>query len=385
MSLSIDELFRELTEAEVRESFLSIFESIGIPARSWRLGGVASTMVTVLARTYAGYTGLNSRIAKLGFLDSSDGSFLRLLAEKGYGVTPRDATFATGSVTLANASGGLHSVAPGEAVFLNPSTKKRYTNTSAFTLAPLSSGVSVDVQCTEAGAAGTSFPGTVTALETVLLGVTCTNPTAIVGSDPATKEEIVALCRAKAASRSPNGPADAYNYFARTALRLDGTLVDINRVSVTRNTSTGTVVVSCASPSGTPSAGDLLAIKTNIEKNCLPDSVTLIVQGVTTVVASFPAVQIWARTDGSTTAEVLNAASAALVELEKSYPIGGLRKNPSAPSGSLYADRVASAVIASHPSIFDVDGISSDVSLAIGQVVQIVAGITVNQVSDGVS
>ena len=384
MTLSIDDLFTELTPDQVRASFVTELETLGVPASSWRKGGVASTILTVVASSYAGFTGVTARLAKLGFLDSSSGNLLKLLAIYGYGVTPRESTFATGELTLNNAEGGTHTFGAQEALFSNPTTKRTYSNSLPFTLGPLQTGLVIPIQCTESGSLGNSAAGAVTKIETSMLGVSCTNAAAIVGSDPASDDEIRALCRAKAASRSPNGPTDAFRYFAATALRTDGSPVDVNRIGVFRDGTIGRVTVALAGPAGPAAAQDVDAVRSYILKNCKPDTVKVLVVPASVVLVSFTCT-VWARADGSTLAEVQAAVDAAIIALQATYPIGGMRKSPFATNGNLYSDRVVAAIIASHPSIFDVDGVSGDTALTVQQVAQISLNMTINQVADGVT
>jgi hypothetical protein len=59
-------------------------------------------------------------------------------------------------------------------------------------------------------------------------------------------------------------------------------------------------------------------------------------------------------------------ANEAIVRLQRTYPIGGIRK--STPTGYFYADTLEGAVQASHPAIFDVEGVGTDVALGAGEV-----------------
>jgi hypothetical protein len=72
----------------------------------------------------------------------------------------------------------------------------------------------------QAGVGGTAAPGTITNPVTDNIGVTVTNLVSLVGAPAESNLAYVARCRLKLASLSPNGPHDAYNYFALVASLL---------------------------------------------------------------------------------------------------------------------------------------------------------------------
>lgn len=376
--ISLTDLVTPLTADQVNETMLTTIEGLGVPARSWVKGRAMSVITRAAATLIATLTVLVSDAVKATFLDYASGTWLALLAYYVYGVTRIDATFATGVVRFDNSAGGSFTKAVGEVRVYNPTTKKTYTNTAAFTIAPLQTIVLVPFQAIEAGSSSSSAPGAVNAIETTMLGVTATNQLAIVGSDAELDPTLRQACRDKLATLSPNGPRAAYSYFSKRALRSDGTVVDINRCTVSRDSSTGIVDVYVASPSGAPASADVTACADNCNANCVPDSVTLNMHAATNVTLAI-APQIWARKElGGTSAEIALAAANALVSLQRDYPIGGIKKIG---TGYLFADYVASAIVASHPAIFDVDGVTADLPLSAGQVAVIVPTFTINIVS----
>ncbi len=128
--------------------------------------------------------------------------------------------------------------------------------------------VSADV----AGAAGTSAPGTITVTTTTNVGVTVTNLVSLTGSAAESNAALVARCRAKLGSLSPNGPSGAYKYFALTSSQLLGKTSDatatpvtlaggaITRALVQANKVTGTVTTYVANAGGVVSGVSNLAV-----------------------------------------------------------------------------------------------------------------------------
>lgn len=366
MASSITELFQPITADEAMETFLSTLETLGIPAKSWREGGVARTILRVVAITYAAFTVVMVAFIKSAFLETAEGKWLRAVAYYVFGVEARDATFATGQAQLSNTGGGIFTYDPDTFRIINPTSKKAYANTEAFTLNPGDVKL-VAFRAVEIGSASSSGPGTITELETPLAGVTVTNPASFVGLDDADDDEVRKLCRAKVASVSVRGPRGAYEYAVRVAKLIDGTPVNINRHSVSPSSSTGVVTVYVASPSGAPTTADIDAVKEAVELYARPDSVTANVLAATEVPVS-RTLTIWAKRIDGVSADSLKAnVDAALTAELATYPIGGIPKPP-ATQGYLYADFLSGVCKATHTSIFDVDGEGSDVALNPGQV-----------------
>jgi Baseplate J-like protein len=381
MSLPIDELFEVVTEEQARETIVSNLEALGVEARSWKKAGVASTIVAVLSRVISGQSRVSAEIGKSGFRGYAKGKWLDFLAETTYGVSRRPATFASGNVRLDNAAGGVHTYVAGEAFFLNPITKQLYFNTAAFSLASLQTGLIVPVQSVIAGSKSSSSAGQITKIETTMLGVACTNPAAVVGSDAAEDSELDLLCGSAISALSPNGSRGAYDYFARTAKRLDGSTVDINRVKTAVPGLTPLLVVYVASPSGAPSSPDLTAVNENIQKSCVPDGTSATVVAATTVTATSN-VTIWTKESAFQTVEKVEFdARAAVTSLLATYPIGGISKTPGGGTGYLYADKISSVIQASNSAIFDIDSNMQDLALTFGEIANLEMVITVNTVT----
>lgn len=377
--LSISDLLTTPTEDAVFEAFLTDLEGLGVPARSWKEAGVGRSILRVAAKAYAAFAAFIEAFIRSGFLETAEGDWLTLLARYVYGVERRVATFASGSLTLTNAGGGIYAFSAGEVRALRTvgDTVYAYTNAAAFTLDP-GQTVSVAFSAVVAGSASSAPPGTVVSLETVLTGVSVTNPVAIVGSDAQPDSELRLVCLDKLASLSMSGPGGAYGYAVRTATLVDGSPANINRFARAPDSSVGIVTIYCASPSGSPSAEDLQAVRDRIEAVfARPDSVTVSVLAATPV-AFTRTVTVWARaTPGLRAEDVSELVGQALLDYLKAYPIGGIKKPPSS-QGYLYADAVASAALRAHASIFDVDfDVASDMPLAAGEVASLATTISV--------
>jgi Baseplate J-like protein len=362
---SIEELTTPVTSDQQLETFLSILETTGLKPRSWREGGSLRTILRIVASTFAAFSSLQAGFIRGAFLELSEGVWLTLLAFYVYGVTRREATFATGEVTLTNSGGGNYTFAAGQLRVFNPTTKKAYTNVNAFTLAPLATQ-KTSIVAAELGSASSSPAGAISDLETQYDGVSVTNEDPVVGLDAATDPELRQLCRDKRAGRSVYGPRGAYAYAVRSTTRADGTPANINRLSISPSSSTGIVTIYIASPTGAPDAGDIALVLDSVNKLARADTATAsVLPAVTHAIAR--TLTVWAeKRPGLSASDLESMVAAKLLSLNATYPIGGIPKTGT--QGYLYASTIDGTAKGTHEAIYAVDGVGTDVALAANEV-----------------
>lgn len=366
--ITIDRLIQEKTADEIFELALDSLEAVGIPANSWREGGVARSIVAIFSQFGAQGSSVLASCVKGMFLLFAEGVYLTAHAKDVYDVDRIEATFATGYVTLTNTGGAVHTVGADECVVRSSNTGARYRITEAFVL---SSGSEASptvsdplaVSAIEPGAGSSVAPAELDELETTLARVTVFNESAIVGRDAETDAQLVVRCLAKKGTWSPFGPRDSYEYAALSALLEDGSPVSVTRVAVSRYSSTGQVTIVCATPSGAPSEVELEAVRASVEAKARTDTATATVSAAITKDTALTII-LWAR--GGSEAVLLAAAEDAFAELIAEYPIGGYSKTDGG-QGYLYLDRVAAAVIGSSPEAFDVDFGDDDEDIALDE------------------
>lgn len=353
--IPIETLIRKISTEDLFDLALGALETIQVPARSWRDGSVAKNLVAIGAQLGADGAAIVADLIAGGFLLLGSGDYLTDHAEDVYGVTRITATFATGTVTLTNRKGAVHTIGANELIVSSSNTSARFRVTDAFVLGSGSetSPTTLDVQVAaiEAGAASSVGPAEIDQLETPLAGVTVANAASLVGRDEESDPQLVTRCLAQRGTWSSLGPRDAYAAAALSALLAGDIPTSINRVAVSRFSSTGQVTVVCATPSGAPSTPELDAVRANIEARARPDTVTVTVSAATTV-ATVHSIILWCR--GGAPALLLANAQKALDRLISTYPIGGIEKVVGA-GGRLWGDAVASACVGSSPEVFDVD------------------------------
>lgn len=333
---TLDELTTPLTVAEIQQAIYDAIEALGVKTTSWKPGAVARTIIAGASIVLAGFSLLQQRIAQSGFLELAVGDWLTVVAKEVYNVDRDVGSFAAGECTLDNTGGGVFAPGIGDVIALNTTTGKTYRNTAAFTLAAFETGKIVPFEAIEIGADSTAAPADIDALETVLLGVTITNVSAIVGKDPESDADLRVRCLAKTGTLSPNGPADAYRFLALSAETDSGASAGVTRVTTVPDGAGGvTVYVATATGPVTGSIGDtttpLGAVDEAIQTKATPLAVT---STTVSAIAAPIAVtyEIWLRSAiGLTVSEIGDAVSLALSNFLSTQPIGGSSKTGSAP------------------------------------------------------
>jgi hypothetical protein len=353
MALSIDELTTPMTRDEVEASIYRVLARTGINTTSWKSGAAVRVLIVAFSVLFSAATTLISLIARGGFLETATGDWLHAIGHYVYGIDFYPATFATGPVLLSNSSGGVYSYDPGDLVFTNLTTNKTYHNLDVVNIGSMQTNVTVQIIADEAGSASTSTSGQITQLTSnlTITGLTFTQTNAVVGLDAEKDPVFRTRCYEQQASVSPNGPKDAYSYICRTAKRSDGSLIGVNRVYVSKNSSTSTVTVICAGPNGPISinladaldpATDLGAINLAIQTQCVPDGVNAILD-IGSALQVPVTYEIWVKDSAKlTNQEVTDAVAIKLTDFFQSVPIGGFVVPPV--SGKIYLDSIITAI-----------------------------------------
>lgn len=268
MTIPITDLFTPATESQWLQTLLTNAGTLGLSTTSWQPGGMARTIFAIMARSFAAEDQIISTMAQGGFLDyaalvTPDPStsptalpgWLDVLADSVYNCQRIQATYASGTVNFNNFTSNAYGpFAPGTFHIANGSTGKTYSNTQTLSIAANSITANVPFAADVAGAASTSAPGTITTIVTTVIGPTVTNPGAFVGANAESNTALVARCRARLAALSPNGPKDAYRFFALSANQYlpaaDQLTTPVNRALVQADSSTGHVLTTVASGAG---------------------------------------------------------------------------------------------------------------------------------------
>ena len=365
---TLADLISQETQAALFSRLLQFCTTSGLQTSTWHEGDPERTLIGAQAYEHAALEQVCARYVASKFLDLAaaltDTKWLKLAAYEQYGYTAREATYATCTVRLTNASGNVYTIGALDLAFaLDSDSAITYRNTSGGTLNP-SSTLDVDIECEVAGSTGSAIIGDITTMVTSVLGVTCANTTAAVGVDEESPSSIVAGCRNKLESLSPNGAAGAYAYVALNA-DLTGA-ADVTRVRVIDDSDTGDVIVYLASSSGSVSGADRTLVEAAIQETCVPLTITPTV----TAASAYPVAITYSATVydsvSATVSEIEDAIEAALALMIASVPIGG-----DGDDGKVFRSRIIHAISAAYPGyVIDVSVTlpAADVTLTASQV-----------------
>ena len=389
--LSLSDLLQALTPAQAQAIILGLCAQLGLPVTSWQSGGVALTIISVIAQVYSAFTQVIVTAVGGGLLDYAVGGWLTLLARNVYNVTRIPATLASApqAMLLTNGGGGQYIIAAGDLTFSQTigGVKYLYTTTSGGTLASgPGTTLTLDVAAVTSGSTSSAAPNTITTLETTLLGVTCTNTVPVLGQDAELDPALRQRCRNALGALSPNGPKQAY-YYVATSATLNGVSCGVTRVKIPTPPGDGSLTVYVATSSGALSGtvGDLttpLGVVDNlIQNNVVPEGV-----GPVTVASATPhsvaiTGDVYVNVAGNlVTSDVQVAVDAAMTAYFSVLPIGG----QVAGIGKVFINGLIGVIENSSPWIVyaTISSPSADVSMGVGDV-PVYGGttITVHQVT----
>jgi uncharacterized phage protein gp47/JayE len=134
MPLSLKDLTTPPTEEDLINQFLGVLALAGFPVTQWQVGGVARTLLRIIARGCASLAQLIAKLAAAGFNSTAAGDWLTLLSREVFQNDRSPATFASGTARLALSSSlaGPYTITVGQLRFTW--NKKTYKNTSGGTL-----------------------------------------------------------------------------------------------------------------------------------------------------------------------------------------------------------------------------------------------------------
>jgi uncharacterized phage protein gp47/JayE len=346
--LALDDLTTPLTRDEVEASIYQVLAAVGLSTTTWKPGAWARTAITGASICLSAFSTLNAKLARMRFLDLAEDEWLTLKAKHDYDEDRDEGSAAAGVVTLVNSEGGIYNLDPGDLILLNTATGKTYRNTSSIALGALSTLTDVGIEAEEAGSASSAAAGAIDDFVTPLNGVTVTNPTALVGTDPQEDPELRTACSEKLGSLSPFGPWDAYNYAAKNATRAsNGSLVGVTRVR-SKPDGFGNITTYVATASGGVSGDaddedtDLGAVNEAIQRGAAPLAITVNVESATPLAIAVT-YQVWIYSStGLTDQQVKDAIAARLAEYLATEPIGGnvLGSDP----GKVFKDALIAAI-----------------------------------------
>jgi phage-related baseplate assembly protein len=360
---TLDELTTPLTRDEAQAAIYAVLGRIGVSTTSWKPGAVVRTIITGVSSLVASLTALQAQIARSSFLELSQGDFLKLVAKYVFGVDYNPPTFATGLLTIVNSGGGVYALDADDLIVSNGSAT--YRNVAAVSLAA-GATVTIVVRADEEGSGSSAGAGEINQIVTALPGVSCTNPTALVGADVESDASLKTRCYEHLGALSPMGPWDAYSYAVRSAQRDDGSSIGVSRVRVTKD-GFGNVYVYVATKSGAVVAGDLAVADEVVQRQAAPLGVTAYTASATEVPVPVT-YELWLyNTSGRSEDQIKAAVDIKLASFFSTTPLGG---NVISGDGRVYVDAIRAAIASTFPETIhcEVTAPTSDIVLAPSEV-----------------
>jgi uncharacterized phage protein gp47/JayE len=365
-TLYLADLITKITKTQIYDRAIAIATTLGLPTTSWFTGDPTRSMYYVLSELLETLEDIVGDYISSGFLELAPEGWLPILAYQVYGYEATEATWATCTMELTNAGGGVYTIEAGDLTVKNSATGTTYHSTTAVTiLSGPGATATVEVVADIAGSDGTSSIGDIDEMVTTYLGVTCSNTTASVGLDAEDSASIIAGCRAKLGSMSPNGPKDAYNYVAKNST-LTGTTA-VTRARSYGDTDTGDVTLYLAGADGTvDDPADVALVEDAIILWATPLCITPTVLAATEVTVNVTYHLYVYNSVNQTESQIKAAVAAALLEMFAQRPIGG-------DAGYLKRSKILSTIERTFEQTFDVTVSvpAADTALTEGQVAKL--------------
>jgi hypothetical protein len=344
---TLSSLIATITPANALSNILQIANGLGLSTTSWGPFGVVMTMLETMAQVVSQQSVDVSLIAQGGYVTTaaamtdSNGNpittWLDLVASEMFNVTRQQAVAASGLVAISNTSTTPRGpFAVGTVHIQHPTTGATYSNSvageqmygSAIAGTPFYSTMHFAADAAYTGSAGNMVAGVRPVLTTPYPGCSCValgtygSSSALVGTDAATNDAVLAACQAKLGAIAPNGAPGALVSVATTPaiVAAYGTVsAIITRARKSLNTSNGAVYLYIANANGPALSSDAAIVQLAEQALAVPTGMSLTVQPALTQLIL---VQAYIYCDG-TPNNFATLAANAVEAYFASLPIGG--------------------------------------------------------------
>jgi phage-related baseplate assembly protein len=273
---SLFELLKPVPTETVVEQSLAIAAALDLPVTAWQPISVAREIIYINSQLVhdQSIVLVNGPVAG-GFLSYATGEWLTLCAYEIFDTERNDASSATGIITLVNASGVPFPVTPGSVRVLNESAQKTYTCSTGGTVPAMGELSTIEFIADEPGSDSNLTGSDILSLVATVPGVTPRYYQDLIGQNRESDKALELRSREANAKASPNGPSDAYEYYAKTTLRPNGSLVGVSRTNKIEGN--GTVTMYLADPDGALNPADRDYVFDNVNSNVVPTGFTLLI------------------------------------------------------------------------------------------------------------
>lgn len=282
----LSELLSRVPRETIITQSLEVAQAIGLPATAWVPISIGRELLYINAQIASNFSIVTQEGAVAGgFLTYARGAWLTLCAHEIFDADRIDSTSATGKIGLSNSTGVPFTFVAGVRV-QNETSRKTYTAQAGGTVPAGGSLSTVDFVADEPGSASNLTSTDVLSLVATVPGVEPFYVADLIGQDEEGDEALRVRSREANAKASPNGPADSYQYYAKTTLRSDGTNVGVTRTNQVEGN--GTVTLYLADADGALSVPDRQTVFDYVNLNVVPTGFTVIIPTPTCVELSVP-------------------------------------------------------------------------------------------------
>ncbi len=272
---SLLELLTPVETETVVDQSLAIAAGLGMPVTAWQPISVAREIIFINSQLVHNFSVAMVQTVGGGFLSYAKGAWLTLCAHEIFDTDRNESASATGIIKLNNSSGVPFSVTPGSVRVLNESAQKTYTSTNSGVVPAAGSLSTIEFIADEPGSGSNLTSADILSLVATVPGVTPEYFQDLIGQNEETDPALEIRSREANAKASPNGPGDAYQYFAKTTRRPNGSLVGVTRTNKIEGN--GTVTLYLADADGALSTLDRQYVFDNVNANVVPTGFTLLI------------------------------------------------------------------------------------------------------------
>lgn len=261
---TLSDLVSGQTKAGVLDKLIALLRLANFPTASWQPFSLSVHLTDTFASVFADATELIASIAKGGFLDLAEDSWLTLLAKSLYNEDRKAAVATRGAVTLVDAaSSGPHSYAAGTFWVANADGTRRFKNIDAVTIVQGGTQAGAIFEAETPGGDWNVGVGTLTQVLTPGgTGITVSNPAGADGTwitqqgvDEETDVALRQRCRDKWATIGSGSNDGAYRYWCTS------TSSEVTKVALSVDEAEGVVELVIAGPLGPVSSAALTAVQ----------------------------------------------------------------------------------------------------------------------------
>ncbi len=273
----LEELLSPVSQETVFAQELAVAATLELPATAWQDISIGREILAVNAQLVSNYSvNALAGAGRGGFLTYARGQWLTLCAYEIFDTERIGVRSATGPIGLRNESGAPWTFVAGGVRVLNETNQKTYTNQDGGTIADGDELDTINFIADEPGdGSNLTETDTLSLVTPGIDGITPFYVANLIGQNEEDDPELVTRARSANAKASPNGPGDAYEYYARTTQRPDGSYVGVNRYNKVQGN--GTVTLYLADPDGALNTQDRQYVFDNVNGNVVPTGFTLFI------------------------------------------------------------------------------------------------------------